>query len=274
MCIIMTFSEAKQEFEIRYYLWAKSEFEEEIEKSFPNFRSFRTGVFLETHQFMQTLNRNEQRTLAHGLLKRFHPEAVRALGERCTREEELLIHKRDNFSLYICSDFDRQIIEKKRAGEKIKYASKPQLVKTMAAKFKAAFGDECLETDRDLSGDPGLEFEMKSCGWLVHTFFWLGRGETLLNYGHSILSIEPMTEHRQPDENKNCLRRLVLGSNISFGSWLGLTSQIQWESLMDEDIEPACEAAIKHCAHFFAVLPKLLQGLEHEKIAKEKQTAS
>ena len=39
----MKFSEVKQEFEIRYYLWSKSEFEKEIEESFPNFRCFKAG---------------------------------------------------------------------------------------------------------------------------------------------------------------------------------------------------------------------------------------
>jgi hypothetical protein len=34
----MAFSEAKKEFDIRYYLWATSDFEREIEESFPNFQ--------------------------------------------------------------------------------------------------------------------------------------------------------------------------------------------------------------------------------------------
>ena len=39
----MIFPEAKQEFSIRYYLWAKSDFEREIEASFPTLQMFTTG---------------------------------------------------------------------------------------------------------------------------------------------------------------------------------------------------------------------------------------
>jgi hypothetical protein len=38
---------------------------------------------------------------------------------------------------------------------------------------------------------------------------------------------------------------------------------------MDEDVDSACDAAIKLCGHFFEVAPKLLKGLEFEKITTE-----
>ena len=59
----------------------------------------------------------------------------------------------------------------------------------------------------------------------------------------------------------------ILASFISFSAWLGITSQIEWEYLMDEDVDPACDAVIKHCRHFLEVLPKLLKGLEFENIS-------
>jgi hypothetical protein len=148
----MTFEKAKKEFEIRYYLWAISEWQKEIDESFPNLRKFKNGAFWETYQVMQQLNKSQQLTLAHGLLKRFHPEAVKSLGENCSREEESL---------------------------------------------------------------------------------------------------------------------RALASFISFSAWLGITSQIQWEYLTDEDVDPAYDAVIKHCRHFVDVLPKLLKGLECEKITLE-----
>jgi hypothetical protein len=51
----VTLAQAKQEFEIRYYLWAISEFEKEIDEGFPNFRSFKTGAVWELNQFMRQL---------------------------------------------------------------------------------------------------------------------------------------------------------------------------------------------------------------------------
>ena len=55
---------------------------------------------------------------------------------------------------------------------------------------------------------------------------------------------------------------------ISFCSWLGICSQTQWEYLANpEEVERACDAVLDQCRHFFAVAPKLLAGLEFEKIS-------
>src|ERR1035437_5763871 len=93
----MNFSKAQQEFQVRYYLWATSEWEKEINESLPNLRSFKSGTIWKTYQFMRLLDKNEQLTLARGLLKRFHPDAVKILGESCSPEEETLRQKRDGF---------------------------------------------------------------------------------------------------------------------------------------------------------------------------------
>ncbi len=318
----MTFEKAKNEFEIRYYLWAISEWQKEIDGSFPNLRTFKTGAFWETYQVMQQLDKSQQLTLAHGLLKRFHPEAVKSLGESCSPEEEFLRARRDDFfrikGMYhyvqwlekdgklaearnlfqkyvysaavkifgenylddekalrsrLCAAFsaipsslEQQIAERKRAGEKIKFMSKRKLLKRMAEKFQDAFGNECVETDRVLEVDPSLAFEMKCCGWILTTHFWFGHGASLINYSHSIAS---EISFEQQGQNGTYMGRLVLASSLSFSAWLGITSQIQWEYLTDEDVDPACDAVIKHCRHFVKVLPKLLKGLEFEKITLE-----
>src|SRR5262249_5569343 len=91
----MTFVEAKKEFEIRYYLWAKAEFEREIEQSFPDLRLPNIRGVPSLYHLMRLLKHSDQIELAHGLLKRFHPEAVEALHEECSPEETALIAKRD-----------------------------------------------------------------------------------------------------------------------------------------------------------------------------------
>ena len=57
-----------------------------------------------------------------------------------------------------------------------------------------------------------------------------------------------------------------LGYPTSFNSWLGISSQTEWKRLTNEEVEPACDAVIEHCRHFFAVAPKLLKGLELENV--------
>lgn len=320
----MRFVDAKTQFEIRYYLWAISEFEREIEESFPTFLLFKTGTVWETLQFMRLLDRAKQRTLAHALLKRFHAGAV-ALGEATSAEELALRSARDSFwnarrwyqgirqlekenrmpeahgAFYIMrqagfplfsefSDADDESFRsqldlllgsiprsledetdlRKQAGEKIKFISKSKLLKLTAERFQNAFAGQCVESGRQVEGDPFLSFDMKCGDWVLTTNFWFGSSSSLLNYSHVIAS-NIAVEHHGP--KGKYMAPLVMGSNISFASWLGLTSQIQWECLMDQEVEPACGSAIKLCHHFFAVAPKLLTGLEFETLDKEIHTS-
>jgi hypothetical protein len=110
----VTFSDAKKEFEIRYYVWATSDFQREIEESFPSLHSFKAGSAWNTCQFMQGLSKREQITLAHGLLKRFHPQAIKHLGESCSVEEESLRARRDDF--FRIREFYRGMQQLERQG--------------------------------------------------------------------------------------------------------------------------------------------------------------
>jgi hypothetical protein len=82
------------------------------------------------------------------------------------------------------------------------------------------------------------------------------------DYGQRNLSSTTNEPHGRPAME-------IGGPFISFNSWFGISSQTQWSYLVDEDIEPACDAAIKFCGYFFEVAPKLLKGLEFDKITRE-----
>jgi hypothetical protein len=258
---MMSLTEAKQEFKIRYYHWAASEFEREIDGEFPNLRLFKAGSCWETYRFMQQLDRNGQLLLARSLLKRFHPEAVKALGESCSVEERALRDRLDGFR----RDATLLEINSQKGGQKIKSIGKRKLLNVMAQRFRDAFARQCVESDRVLTGDPRLEFQTKcSGGWVISTHFWFGRRESLIDYGHAISS-EMTFEHHGPQGPY--MANLVIGSLMSLCAWLGICSQTQWEFLTDErEVNHACDTAIKLCGHFFEVAPKLLNGLEVEKI--------
>lgn len=260
----MIFSKAQQEFQIRYYLWATSEFEREIDESFAGFSSFKNGSPKKLYQFMQQLDRKDQLILAHGLLKRRHSDAAKVLGESLSEEEESLLARDREFSLKQ-SDLEVEFFKRRRAGEKIKFASKTKLRKTIVAKFKNAFGSQCIQSIESeyLAKEPEPAFQMKCYGWVINTSFWFGRGESLIDYCHNISSEDSVEQHGP----KGVYRLpLVIASYMSFCSWLGISGQTQWEYLMEEDVEPVCDAAIKFCGHFFEVAPKLLKGLEFDKI--------
>jgi len=257
----LSFATAKREFDTRYYLWATSEFEKEIEESFPTMQLFRAGSPWKTHQFMLKLPKTEQLILAHSLLKRFHPNAVRSLGETSSTEEDSLLSRRGAASNNIVS-LGEEIRARKSAGESVKLASKRKIRKVMTAQFKSAFGSQCIDLDRVDEDDEMLRFKMKHSGWFVTTSFYFGRSKSILNYMHGIASEEPLIYRAG-------IGPMVLGAMISFNSYLGIASQTEWHYLTEEEVESACAAALKLCAHFFNALPKLLLGLECDKVTPD-----
>lgn len=262
----MTFVEAKKEFSTRYYLWAKTEFEQELDTSFPNLQRFRTGPGWQVYQFMQNLDRERQRILAHGLLKRFHPEAVKSLAETCFPEEEALRRSLDRFRQDAVSSVESGIEARKRAGERIRFITKRKLLNVTAQTFQHAFGSQHVESDRVPDGDPSLQFQAKCHGgWVISTHFWFGRSESLIDYSHAIFSEQTFQLHGPKGPY---MAELVIGSGISFCSWLGICSQTQWEYLTaEEDVGLACDGLIKFCRRFSDVAPALLKGLDVDAIA-------
>lgn len=258
---MISFSQAQLDFKIRYYWWALSEFEREIDECFPNLRLFNTGSACSLYQFITGMDKNQQLALARSLLRRFHSDAVKALGELSCIEGDRLRDRLDAFRSRATSDVELKVQTRRSAGERIKFVSKRKLVELMAREFKNAFGDPIVESGRVVIGDPRLELRVRSTGgWLISTHFWFGRGESLLQYDHAIVS-EKIFEHHGP--KGPYMGNLVIRPLMSFCDWLGICSQTQWEYLTtDEEAQKACDASIKLIRHFFEVAPKLLKGLE------------
>ncbi len=315
---VVTLEKAKQEFNVRLYLWAGSEWEREIADSFPTLQKFKSGSVWQTYQFIRRLGQADQFTTARGLLKRFHTEAVKALGETCTREEESLRFLRDDFfrirtsyqiiqgleatgqqaeadvlfqmhradfmgiagepyfndkksllsrldGIYqeVGPSFEEKLALRKKAGEKIKFANKRKLQSAITDKFKQTFGTQCLNHEFDDVGDPHSRFDIKCGGWILSTSFWFGRGKNLINYNQSISSEEIFEQH---GPNGLFKAPRVMAIMISLTSWLGITSQIQWEYITPDETDSTCEEVMKQVSHFADVAPKLLKGLDVEKI--------
>lgn len=257
----MTFENAKQEFETRYYLWAVSESENEINESFPNLRLFKSGACWQLHQFMQQLFKGEQLILSHGLLKSFHSKILPLLGQSISTDENILLNRFVEFR----GQFNGIRVPKfESTGEKIKFASKRQVQKVIAAKFLHAYESRCIKIPTGEGRD--LRYEMKFAGWIVTTQFIFSGRASVLDYNHAIESEATIPNPPFPPEL--WMPVMSLQNYISFGRWLGLGGT-SWECLLPEEVEPACDMAIKFCGQFYDALPKLLKGLEFEKITSE-----
>jgi hypothetical protein len=89
----MTISEARQEFDARYFRWGMSEFEKEIHQSFSGLKTFESGPLWRLRQFMMRLEEHEQLLLARACLKTTYTAAASALGLRLSPEESLMHRK-------------------------------------------------------------------------------------------------------------------------------------------------------------------------------------
>jgi hypothetical protein len=251
----MKFSEAKKEFEKRFYSWSISEFDKEIGSSFPNLGLFKTGFKWQIHQFMQRLEPDDQSAFGHAMVKRWNSETTKALGESLTDRESSLLEQFDDEFRFQPSRLESELDARRRAGEKIKFASKGKLRKAMVAKFVEAFGSQCVKMQIGPEWDP--LFYMRRSGWLVVTQLWFGRQQGLISHRHSIES-ETRIQHPQNPE--------ITGPTMELVPGIVWPCSGQWEYLLDSEIEPAVNAAIIHCGYFFDAVPKLLKGLEFDKI--------
>jgi len=206
---------------------------------------------------MQQIKKDEQLTLAHSLLKRFHSDAIKALGKGFSDEENSWLNRFDKAR----AQFNESAVNG-ASTQKIRYASKSKLRKVMGATFAKVYGDRCVKMQIDKDWDPW--FEMKIAGWIVTTRFTFGRHESLINYYHAIESEGKIPNPEFPPEF--WMPAVRLEHLISFASWLGICSQTQWMHLTGEDVDEACDDVVRFCGQFFEAVPGLLKGLEFESI--------
>ena len=257
----MTLSEAKHEFGIRLYYWHVSEFEKEINASFPNLRLFKSGEGWKLYHFMQRLKPGDQLMLAQARLNIAWSREMESLGVVIPEEGKRLAESFGEFEWQPSSrEFD--IASRKKAGEKITFASKRKLRKTLVSKFTEAFGLQCVHTETGEGWDP--QFHMRCCGWIINTQLVLNRRRGGVWYRHMIES-----ETRVP--HRNIPEITVPAVTLSSGAvWL----QYRWEDVLDDEVEAVSGEVVKIAGFFFEAAPRLLKGLEFEKITEESMASS
>lgn len=243
------FLHAKREFEIRCYDWWSSEFEKEINACFPNLKCFKSGLGWKMHYFMQQLTHSDRLLLAGAIVRRWRSADLFGITEKGKELLELF----DQFASEP-SSMEVEVQARKQAGEKIKMASKGKLRKATVAKFVEAFGSQCFDMKLGEEWDP--LFEMKCCGWIVSTQLTFGRRHPVLTYRHMIVS-ETRIAHPQNPEITGPAMTLSPGV-----AWL----VNQWEDVVEDDLDAVCNGLIRHADFFFKAAPRLLAGLEFDRV--------
>lgn len=256
----MILKDAEREFNIRHYYWSISEAEHEVQASFPVLRQFKAGLGWAMYRSMLQLEPDERPILARAWVKRGDMRTREQLGETLTHEENKVLKLLD--SMAVCrSSFQVEYDRRKAVGEKVRFVSRHKLRKAMVAKFIEVFGSQCVKMQIGEGWDP--LFNMKCCGWMIVTQFWFGRSQPLISHIHMIQSPTTVPHHTllEIDVPETELTRTA---RWPFG--------YDWMLLLENDLESACEGAIRACRHFFEAAPKLLRGLDFGKLETLKRT--
>ncbi len=248
----MTLEEAKREFEIRVYHWWVSEFEREIGDSFPKLRLFKSGYGWQLYSFMRKLEPRDQLILAHARCKS-GSTYLEASGEKMTERETELLNLFEQF-VREPAWMETEIRLRKEAGEKIKLISKAKLRKAVVAKFVEAFGMQCFDMKLGAEWDP--LFQMKICGWIVSTQLTFGRSQAVLTYWHKIVSETRISHPQNPQLTGPAM---TLSPGIA---WL----VNRWDDILEEDVDSTCNVLVRHADSFLSVAPRLLAGIEFDKV--------
>jgi hypothetical protein len=257
---LMNFNEAQLEFEKRYYLWSLSEVEREVEECLPTFWLFKGGGSWQTYQFIRQLSKTDQILYVHSALRSRHPEAAAALGHHLSEEHNLMMTRYGMFCAYQPDRPDSDLDAARQADEMGKggFVSKAKVQALIRSKFEGAFGTRITEEEHVVKGDRHSIFCMTICEWVVQTFFWFGRRESCISYSHAISSADQSKEF----DPAVAPPAFVLARSFC---WTNLCV-MEWEYLLEEDLEPACNSAISLCGTIFEALPSLLGGLERTRI--------
>lgn len=236
------------EFYVRYFQWARLEFNRQIELGYPDLETFTSGIAWKIRKYMTTLSNDQQCALSSIMLCRSHSVASALLGIQPTAEAVQLDALCDSFVRMRAAAMDHHNV----AGRsQINCVSKRSIRRAITNRFMAAHGT-CCERIEVEDGQAGVEFELPCEGYFIRTWFDFGPRERSFEYGHGIRKVSAR-------ENVSWNPPIDGGGNVSLLSWLGISSQTFWPNVTEDDIDVICDTAVNLCSRFFAAAPRLLE---------------
>jgi hypothetical protein len=218
----------RDEFLIRFYRWAKEFSQDEFSRGFPLLSQIRNPSATRLVRFAESLNTGERKLLCSALLKRFHPRATELANDFLSSHEQEMLRRysvaRNAFPLHAA----RQSLPKVRFRN------------LLLSKLHSVLGDP-------VDGSTSQEWEywaVVGC-WTVSTRIDIG-GRRVLGYEHAIPISQSVFLHRQ----------------ISVLSWMGISSQTDWVSVSESELEKTLESIEHLCKLFMDTVPMLLNGLD------------
>jgi hypothetical protein len=235
----MTLPEAQQEFAARLYLWAKEEIKREVREGFPLLRKLETGGAFLFLNYTKSFSTDDCIDLMTACLKRNMKEAAESFGETYSRRDADLV---EGFirSPIVQNPSHLKLLGRQLEGEKNLFADRKVLRTLIKAELKPILGEKITKYSTAT-----WVYLTPIGSWTVQTNIDTG-GKCQLTYFHRIGSPFHPFLYEHP---------------ISVLSWLGTFGQAQWSDLTNDDVPGTVQLLSQCCAHFLAVVPKLLAGI-------------
>lgn len=229
----------KDIFAVRYYKWAIQDSLREIESNFSLLSTIKSQNIFRFLEIVVSMPRSAQEELFLALIKRFHKRAVELTGETLSAVEKGLIHACDQARLVPAS-----MNQKVFPDSNLNYSYSKSQREALADIFRKDWLRFC--------GGSVERFEVgelrciNGCDdWRIDTYMDFNGRYHRLSY-----------EHRIVDDNHQ-----VLSRGISLTSWLGISSQTNWDYIAREDMEQASQTVVKLGLHFIHSARNLLAEL-------------
>lgn len=245
----MTFQNPRDEFAVRYYLWAKEEFRLEIGQDFSLLRRIPAVAAMTCLKLMDRMSASERHFFGATMVKRFH-EGSRLLGESTSttslgdNDEEQEIVKLYRATLMATARDAISAREYKNAPPRVKSSK-------LKGRLKVVLGPILGEAEPAQRESPVWYYSTKIYGLTVRTCIDATAGDYSIHYYHSIGTFNTPTH-------------VALYEHISILSWLGLISSTSLDPISESQLEPTVQVLADACQRFLDVAPKLLKGLEVE----------
>ncbi|MCE5200455.1 MAG: hypothetical protein ABFD54_12140 [Armatimonadota bacterium] len=237
----MMYKEAQEEFNYRYYCWAREEAHLEIANGFPFMRRIDNAYCRKHLRRMAQLSIEEQQAFTALLVKRGHePRAVERAGDVPLSSEDIAKINRyfAEFPLELDPE-DQAFLQRELQGDPTAKLDRKRFREIIKESLRPIFGKE------DRWGGGGCWSYTTSIECLqVTTYIDTGGRYHQLSYDHRIMfaEIEPLHE------------------GISVLHWLGFSSGTDWSQVEDSKAEETAHLLAELCDHFLKAAHGLLEG--------------
>jgi hypothetical protein len=219
-------SHPRTEFGIRYYEWALAWTHAEAKQEFTTISTVSSQIARLTLRFFEALSTGDRVALASGLVKRFHPDAVRITNTAPSPHELEMIAAKD---AAVVQGASALLGNRRRLNpEHLRAAVRPRLA--------ARAGTELDEHPS------GARYRLSEGPWHLTT--------------HVTFLSEPVyVQYIRTDAN------VSLAEAISILAWTGFCGQTVWDSTEGGEEAAVADAIKTACGHFIDKWPDLVRGL-------------